>query len=109
MTRIDFRTLLHEAIIDGDARSALFLLNCGADTNIATPAGESPLQLAVMHKLESVVMDLCAKGADVNAKDSDGNPLIWRALETGSDDVASVLAQFNVDTDCWGPGTRRRV
>ena len=104
VTNSDGLTLLHEAIIDGDSRSAMFLLNCGADTNISTPDGETPLQLAVTHKLEPVVMDLCAKGADVNAKDGDGNPLLWRALETGNEDVASVLVQFNADTNCWGPG-----
>jgi ankyrin repeat protein len=97
-------TLLHEAIINRDEQSALFLLNYGSDSNVRTPDNQTPLQLAVRNKLEKVVRELCAKGAEVDAIDDDGNPLLWLALESLDEDVASVLVQYNCDTNCWGPG-----
>lgn len=103
-TNFDGLTLLHEAIIAGDEKSALFLLNYGSDTNVKTPTGESPLQLAVKHKLCSVVRELCAKGAEVDTVDEEGTPLLWTALESLDEDVASVLVQYQCDTNCWGPG-----
>lgn len=103
-TNSDGLTLLHEAIINRDEVSALFLLNYGSDSNVRTPSNETPLQLAVRNKLEKVVRELCAKGAEVDAVDDDGSPLLWMALESLDEDVASVLVQYNCDTNCWGPG-----
>lgn len=102
----DGYTLLHRTIMNCDSRGALFLLNHGADINICTPKGETPLQLAVNHQLESVLIDLCSKGADVNTLDSTGNSPLWNALERKNEDIASILVQYDCDTDCWseGPG-----
>lgn len=97
-------TLMHEAIIAGEEKSALFLLNYGSDTNVKTPDGQSPLQLAVKHKLCSVVRELCAKGAEVDTVDEDGTPLLWTALESLDEDIASILVEYQCDSNCWGPG-----
>ena len=103
-TNSDGLTLLHEAIINKDEQSALFLLNYGSDSNVKTPSNETPLQLAVKNKLEQVVRELCSKGAELDTLDEDGTPLLWTALESLDEDVASVLVQYNCDTNCWGPG-----
>ncbi|RWS12587.1 rabankyrin-5-like protein [Dinothrombium tinctorium] len=99
-------TLLHRAIMNNDSRGALFLLNHGADINMQTPLNETPLQLAIKHQLESVVMDLCAKGVDVNSVDTNGNCALWSALEAENEDIASILVQYDCDTNFWseGPG-----
>ncbi|XP_015790666.1 rabankyrin-5-like [Tetranychus urticae] len=97
-------TLLHKAIINEDSRGALFLLNHGADINLSTPNGETPLQLVVKHQLESVLIDLCSKGADVNTLDENGNSPLWIALENKNEDIASILVQYECDTNCWGEG-----
>ncbi|XP_053209790.1 rabankyrin-5-like [Panonychus citri] len=97
-------TLLHKAIINEDSRGALFLLNHGADINLCTPTGETPLQLVVKHQLESVLIDLCSKGADVNTLDENGNSPLWIALESKNEDIASILVQYECDTNCWGEG-----
>ncbi|XP_074596039.1 rabankyrin-5 [Brevipalpus obovatus] len=97
-------TLLHKAIMSGDSRGALFLLNHGADISLSTPKSETPLQLAVNHELESVLIDLCSKGADVNTLDVNGNSPLWNALERENEDIASILVQYDCDTNCWGEG-----
>ena len=103
-TNAEGLTLLHEAIINHDEQSALFLLNYGSDSNVKTPSNETPLQLAVKNKLELVVRELCSKGAEIDTLDEDGTPLLWTALESLDEDVASVLVQYNCDTNCWGHG-----
>lgn len=97
-------SMLHRAIMNSDSRGALFLLNHGADINVCTPKNETPLQLAVNYQLESVLIDLCSKGADVNTLDSSGNSPLWNALQRKNEDIASILVQYDCDTDCWGEG-----
>ena len=55
-------TLLHQALIKKDMRSAMFLLNYGADIQMRTRSNETPLQLAVKNQIESVVVEICSKG-----------------------------------------------
>jgi ankyrin repeat protein len=94
-------TLLHQAIINGDSEGAKFLLNHGSDININTPDGEPSLLLAVKHQLVSVVEELCAKGSDVNIVDKEGNCILWTALQMENEDIASILVQYQCDTNCW--------
>ena len=50
--------------------ACLFLLNNGADPNLESKQGETPLSLAVKNNLSKVVEVLCIRGADFNQPDS---------------------------------------
>lgn len=69
-----------------------------------TAEGESPLQLAIHCRLGEVVDALCVRGVDMSALDIRGSCPLWAALDSGQEDVASILVRHGVDTDCWGPG-----
>ncbi|KAG8181142.1 hypothetical protein JTE90_002502 [Oedothorax gibbosus] len=97
-------TLLHQAIINQNKEAALFLLDNGADFSIKTQENESPLQLAVKRHLPAVLDALCRAGAEVNDKDEKGNCALWMALESGQEDIASILVKHGCDTNCWGEG-----
>lgn len=94
-------TLLHQAIISSDTENAKFLLNHGSDIDIKTPDGEHCLQLAVRHQLEAVVEELCAKGSDVNIVDKEGNCILWNALQMENENIASILVQYQCNTNYW--------
>ncbi|XP_038214852.1 rabankyrin-5 [Zerene cesonia] len=97
-------TLLHQAIIEEDSRTAIYLLDHGADMNILTDAGETPLQLAIHCRLGLVVEALCVRGVDMSKLDANGVPPLWAALDSGQEEVASILVRNGADADCWGPG-----
>lgn len=40
----------------------------------------------------------------MSAPDRLGNCALWAALDSGQDDIASILVRHGADTDCWGPG-----
>lgn len=97
-------TLLHQAILKEDAKTAVFLLNQGADMNALTAEQESPLQLAIHCRLPVVVDALCTRGVSLSAPDNKGDCPLWSALSSDQDDIASVLVKNGVDTDCWSSG-----
>ncbi|UYV61362.1 ANKFY1 [Cordylochernes scorpioides] len=96
-------TLLHRSILDQDPQAALFLLDHGADNTAFAPdtvfcrtsEKETPLELAVKRHLPAVVEALCQRGADLSTPDQSGNSPLWVALETGQEDVASILVQYH--------------
>ena len=96
-------TLLHSAIMDGDSKGAIFLLNNAADMDMRTSSGETPLELAIKKGLSEVVDCLCRKGADMSASSSSDPPL-WLALVLKDEEISSVLVRYGVDTDGWGEG-----
>lgn len=98
-------THLHQAIIKESPETAVFLLEQGADMNALTADQESPLQLAIHCRLETVVEALCARGVALSAPDNKGDCPLWLALESGQENVASVLVKHGVDTDSWSQGT----
>ncbi|VEN57070.1 unnamed protein product [Callosobruchus maculatus] len=97
-------TLLHQAILKEDAKTAIFLLDHGIDINAKTPDYETPLQLAIHCRLGDVVDALCTRGVDMSAPDRLGNCALWAALDSDKEDIASILVRHGADTDCWGPG-----
>ncbi|CAH2259533.1 jg24264 [Pararge aegeria aegeria] len=97
-------TLLHQSIVEEDSRTAIFLLDHGADMNSLTDAGETPLQLAIHCRLGLVVEALCVRGVDMSRLDANGVPPLWAALDSGQEEVASILVRNGADADCWGPG-----
>lgn len=95
-------TLLHLAIINGDEKGAVYLLQNSADIHIKTPNNQSALELAVRHKLPQVVRAICQKDYDFkNTKCSNGDPPIWLALSNRDENIASILVEYNCDTNCW--------
>lgn len=40
----------------------------------------------------------------MSSPDRLGNCPLWAALDSGQDDIASILVRHGADTDCWGPG-----
>ncbi|XP_055604737.1 rabankyrin-5 [Uranotaenia lowii] len=97
-------TLLHQAILKEDSKTAVFLLNQGADMNALTADQESPLQLAIHCRLPDVVDALCIRGVSFSAPDNKGDCPLWCALQSEQFEIASVLVKHGVDTDCWGAG-----
>ncbi|GAB0091613.1 rabankyrin-5 [Sergentomyia squamirostris] len=97
-------TLLHQAILREDSKTAIFLLSQGADLNALTGDQESSLQLAIHYNLATVVDALCSHGVSLSAPDGKGEYPLWSALEMERHDIAEVLVRHGVDTDCWGPG-----
>jgi ankyrin repeat protein len=91
-------TLLHQAIIKESAETAIFLLEQGADINALTGDQESPLQLAIHCRLESVVDALMSRSASLSSPD-----ILWSALESEQENIASILVKHGIDTDCWSP------
>ena len=55
------------------------------------PDGTNCLQLAIRKQLMKVVDALCQRGANMNLMDASGNCPLWEALESGHEDIASVL------------------
>ncbi|XP_013141938.1 PREDICTED: serine/threonine-protein phosphatase 6 regulatory ankyrin repeat subunit A [Papilio polytes] len=97
-------TALHQAIVEEDSRIAIYLLDQGADMDALTEAGETPLQLAIHCRLGLVVEALCVRGVDMSRLDAHGVPPLWAALDSGQEEVASILVRNGADADCWGPG-----
>ncbi|KAG5674000.1 hypothetical protein PVAND_003993 [Polypedilum vanderplanki] len=92
-------TLLHQAILKESAETAIFLLEQGADSNALTGEQESPLELAIHCRLESVVDALCNRSVSLASPN-----ILWSALETEQENIASVLVKHGIDTDCWSMG-----
>lgn len=40
----------------------------------------------------------------MSAPDRQGNCALWAALDSGQENIASILVRHGADTDCWGPG-----
>lgn len=69
------------------------LLSYGADVDAKdNKFGTTPLILAAGDGYKKVTEELLAHGADVNASDSTGTPLVW-AVSSGHADIAALLRQ----------------
>ena len=74
------RTPLHKAIIDGEVKIALLLIQRGADISIKDKAENAAIHLAAYHGLTEVVKLLIQKGANVHRTNKLGyNPLMAAA------------------------------
>lgn len=95
-------TLLHLAIMNSDEKGAVYLLNNNADVKIKTPKNQTPLELAIRHRLPQVVRLICQKGYDLkNSRCSSGESPLWLALSNRDENIASILVEYNCDTNCW--------
>jgi len=97
ITDIEQTPLLAQAIMKQNVQAALFLLEQNVDVNQKTH-GLCPIQLAVKYHLPSVVEALCRNGANMNIIDENGNSVIWSALDSGQEDIATILVKFGCDS-----------
>jgi ankyrin repeat protein len=72
--------------------------------NRSTDENLTALQLAVKRHLPLVVENLCKRGANMSILDSEGNSPLWTALDTGQEDIASILVANKCDTTQWSTG-----
>lgn len=93
----DGTPLLAQAINKENVQAALFLLDQGVDVNEKTHE-VTPIQLAVKHHLPAVVEALCRNNAITNVVDENGNSVLWNALDSGQEDIASILVEFGCDS-----------
>ena len=72
---------LREATIDGDADSARTLVEAGVNVNAKAAGGESiPVAAIIYQDDPEIVQILVDAGADVNAWDNIGRPVLWEAI-----------------------------
>ena len=92
------RTLLLQEIVEGRHAGVRSALNRGASISVMDDNGDTALALALScEKLDTplIVTDLIEAGADVNARDGRGRPLLALALAQGQPDaVAQIITAF---------------
>ncbi len=111
---VDFtgQTPFLRAALSGDISVMRLLLERGADPNLATDAGTTPLMAAAgvnwvvaqtyteSKEAQMEAVKLCLeKGADVNAKNSMGITAIIGAANRGADDILEFLVQHGARLD----------
>jgi hypothetical protein len=75
------------------------MLDIGADLNIRSSEGETPLQLAIIGKDPGIVHLLVERGADVNAQGSRGSTPLATALINDCSEIAQYLLDHGADPD----------
>lgn len=103
--RVEGLSMLARAISSENAQAALELLEAGALAN-DPPSPTPPLALAIGSLGDSaldVVARLIEQGADVNAKDSFGEPLLHTAIHYGHDQIALALISAGADPEARDP------
>jgi ankyrin repeat protein len=84
-------TFLHLAILGGNPRTVLFLLQAGLSPETTNIYGETPLHWACRIASVEVINLLLRKGANVNDVDGEGEtPLHW-ALSANRHNVVKIL------------------
>lgn len=93
----DQTPLLAQAISRENVPAALFLLEHNIDVNEKTH-DRYPIQLAVQFHLPLVVEALCRHQAMMNVVDEKGNSVLWNALDSGQEEIATILVKFGCDS-----------
>lgn len=83
----------------------MFLLDQKVDIDAKSSVDNlSALQLAIKRHLPLVVENLCRRGANMSVLDTEGNSPLWNALDSGQEEIASILVNSKCDTTQWGLG-----
>ncbi len=85
------------AAYQGDLPQIQDLLGKGADVNIKTAIGITPLMTGAQAGHPDVVKHLLDKGADIDLTDRSGNTALITAIVFGQSDVAATLVQTGAD------------
>jgi ankyrin repeat protein len=98
-------TALFKACTDGALYVAKNLVDAGADVNLKTTQGFTPLFVAVQEKHKPVVEYLLSKGANIDEKNGDGEfTALYKACFDGSFDIVSVLVDAGADASLKSSG-----
>ncbi len=91
-------SLLHTAAMEGDVKSAEFLINQGVDVNLRRWDEWTPLHLAALNTQTGMAEWLLSKGADPNAMTNNGETPLHHALKFQSQqDMIRVLLEAGSD------------
>jgi ankyrin repeat protein len=96
---------LYEAAWRGDLAHVESLLDHGANINMRSNAGTTPLHKAVSKGHLGVVEILIARGADINARDKKNRTPLHEAVNLGHAEIARTLIAAKADlnvTDAYG-------
>ena len=99
MTREEQAKRLLVAIENRDERSAIGLIECGANVNSLDRNGWSCLMLATIYKQNDVIKKLIEHGADVDYQDKNGATCLMKAVSGGNLEAAFMLLEANADVD----------
>ena len=96
------RTPLHHAAIQGQVDAAIYLLAQYADIEARDKRGCTPLMLGVYEEIlvddhSPIVYALISNGADVNAKDEEGNTALHLAAGFDEVEVIKILVSSGAD------------
>ena len=98
----DGATALHWAAHRDDLKSAVLLIDAGADVSASNDLGVQPLWLACINGRSPMVRILLGAGADPNAAPSSGETPLMHAARSGSVDAVKLLllhgAEVNAKT-----------
>lgn len=92
-------TALHEAAASGRTELANLLLESGANPNVGTKSGLTPLSMAVLYNHVDVVKRLLAHGADTHGE-------LSRAVMRDYRDIVQLLLASGVEIDAHGWSSR---
>lgn len=82
---------IHAAALAGDAGFVAWLIDQGADVNLRTLSGQTPLMYGVDSAQVAVVRMLVARGADARAVDYRHESVLDHAVRTGNESVVSII------------------
>jgi len=54
------------------------------------------LELATINGQNIVVEELCKRGVDMTVPSSNGDPILWLALTSNQEDIASTLVKYDI-------------
>jgi ankyrin repeat protein len=91
--------LLHYMIMVKSKPGVELLVDIGADPNVRTSEGETPLGVAVIVGSMEMVQTLVEKGANINLPSREGNTPLHMALSAGKQEIADYLLSQGAETD----------
>lgn len=90
--------LLH-AVMVGDQRHAVALINCGAPFENRYPDGCCPIIKSGNFGYKLVIDALISKGANLNMQSKNGNTSLMKACEKGFSEIVRALMEAGADSE----------
>ena len=92
-------TELHQAARSDHLERAKALLADGADVNVRTTDGQTPLSVAAFHGMDNVAALLIANGADINNQDDAGLTPLHCAVMKGRQPIVQMLLDAGAEVN----------